>query len=147
MGTQDSLGVPAQAPSGSPLQPAVSAAIPNAVDELRKAIRLLNNAAYKCGKTDGRDAPITLQQKHADANDAALAKAMAAVDTAMTEACAEGRKDEAEDGAERMGVAADTLDNLLSAMTLPMPAQFHLDCLRPQLERLRDELRATGTQA
>ncbi len=43
---------------------------------------------------------------------------------------------------EKLGMAADTLANLLGAMELPMPAQFHLDRLKAALPEVRDAMRA-----
>jgi hypothetical protein len=85
----------------------------SAARELNAAIRLLSNAAYKCGETDGRDQSPSLQAKHAAAMDAALSKASVAAEDALTEAYAEGRKDEAEEAqklsADLLGVLNDVL--------------------------------------
>ena len=43
---------------------------------------------------------------------------------------------------EDIGFAADSLDNLIHAMALPMPADFHLRQLRVSLPVIRDRLRA-----
>lgn len=43
---------------------------------------------------------------------------------------------------EKLGAAADELGNLLGAMALPMPAQFHLDQLKRALPGIRDTMRA-----
>lgn len=42
---------------------------------------------------------------------------------------------------ETVGRAADDLDNLLSAMLLPIPPQHHIEALRASLPRIRDALR------
>lgn len=42
---------------------------------------------------------------------------------------------------EMLGMQADTLENLLGAMKLPLPAQMHLDMLRPALEGVMQKLR------
>jgi hypothetical protein len=42
---------------------------------------------------------------------------------------------------EQLGLLADRIDNLLGAMQLSMPAQFHLDQLKAALPGLRDQLR------
>jgi hypothetical protein len=41
---------------------------------------------------------------------------------------------------EKLGMAADELDNLLGAMALPMPAQFHLDQIKRALPGIRDTM-------
>ena len=42
---------------------------------------------------------------------------------------------------DRLGEVADDIDNLLGAMALPMPPQFHLDQLRRALPEVRDRIR------
>jgi hypothetical protein len=42
---------------------------------------------------------------------------------------------------EDLGKAADTLDNLIAAMELPLPPEMHLSALKSSLPRLRDTLR------
>lgn len=42
---------------------------------------------------------------------------------------------------DAVGFAADTLDNLIHAMSLPMPPAFHVDRLRGVLPGVRDRLR------
>lgn len=46
------------------------------------------------------------------------------------------------ESAEDLGKAADTVDNLIHAMMLPMPATVHLQALKESLPALRDRLRA-----
>lgn len=40
------------------------------------------------------------------------------------------------------GQVADTVDNLISALTLPLPDKLHLQALRESLPSVRDRLRA-----
>ncbi len=42
---------------------------------------------------------------------------------------------------EMLGEQADTLDNLLHAAQLPMPAQTHLDCMLPNIKEVMLKLR------
>lgn len=42
---------------------------------------------------------------------------------------------------EAVGEQADTLDNLIGAMKLPLPAHIHLEALRGALPNVRDALR------
>lgn len=42
---------------------------------------------------------------------------------------------------EVLGMAIDTLDNLLSAMSVPLPDHLHMQGLRAELPKLRDSLR------
>ena len=48
---------------------------------------------------------------------------------------------ESTDSMEELGKASDTIDNLLGAMQLPLPAQLHLDQLRRSLPEIRDTMR------
>lgn len=48
---------------------------------------------------------------------------------------------ETRENMEALGEQADTLDNLLSAMQLPLPPQMHLDALRPSLLQVMEKLR------
>lgn len=43
---------------------------------------------------------------------------------------------------EQVAEVAETLDNLLGTMQLPMPPAFHLEQLKVQLPELREKLRA-----
>lgn len=43
------------------------------------------------------------------------------------------------------GQVADTVDNLISALTLPLPDKSHLQALRESLPSVRDRLRAIYT--
>lgn len=45
------------------------------------------------------------------------------------------------DEAERLGLAADRIDNLISAMRLPMSPQMHVEQLRAALPDIMKELR------
>lgn len=47
----------------------------------------------------------------------------------------------AHESMEAVGTAADDIDNLLAAMSLPLPAQLHLDALKASLPEIRDRLR------
>jgi hypothetical protein len=47
-----------------------------------------------------------------------------------------------QENAEDLGKAADTVDNLIHAMMLPMPSAVHLQALKESLPALRDRLRA-----
>lgn len=42
---------------------------------------------------------------------------------------------------EMLGTAADRIDSLLGAMSLPLPAQMHLEQLKLVLPEIRDQLR------
>jgi hypothetical protein len=42
---------------------------------------------------------------------------------------------------ERFAQVAETANNLLGALALPLPAQIHLQGLRPNIQEMRDELR------
>lgn len=44
--------------------------------------------------------------------------------------------------AERVGLVADRADAIAVALTLPIPAATHVECLRSALPEIRDELRA-----
>lgn len=44
--------------------------------------------------------------------------------------------------AERVAEVADTLDNLVGALQLPLPATMHVDQMKNHLPELRDKLRA-----
>lgn len=46
-----------------------------------------------------------------------------------------------------VGFAADTLDNLIHSMSLPMPPAFHVDQLRVALPGVRDKLRRSFVAA
>lgn len=48
---------------------------------------------------------------------------------------------------DKIGEWADTLDNLLGATMLPMPAQFHLEQLTAAITAMRDEMRAAYVKA
>lgn len=48
---------------------------------------------------------------------------------------------------EDVGLVADTLDNLIHALALPMPPAFHLERLRAALPGVRDRLRAAFVAA
>jgi hypothetical protein len=43
--------------------------------------------------------------------------------------------------AEKVGEVADTLDNLIHALMLPMPADLHVKALKESLPELRDSLK------
>ena len=43
---------------------------------------------------------------------------------------------------EQIAEVIDTLDNLVAAMTLPIPAEVHLSALRVALPELLDKLKA-----
>lgn len=43
---------------------------------------------------------------------------------------------------ERLGTAADTVNNLLGALQLPMPPAFHVEMMKRELFKLMEELRA-----
>lgn len=43
---------------------------------------------------------------------------------------------------ERVAEVAETLDNLLGALQLPMPPAFHVEQMKAQLPDLREKLRA-----
>lgn len=42
---------------------------------------------------------------------------------------------------EQIGEVADTIDNLLGALSLPLPPQTHVTQLKAALPQLRDKLR------
>lgn len=42
---------------------------------------------------------------------------------------------------EKLGMLSDRIDNLLGAMKLALPAQFHLDRLKAALPEIRDGMR------
>jgi hypothetical protein len=42
---------------------------------------------------------------------------------------------------ERLGMLADRIDNLIGALQLAMPPQFHVEQLRSALPEIRDGLR------
>ena len=42
---------------------------------------------------------------------------------------------------EKIGELADTLDNLVHALMLPMPADLHITAMKASLPYLRDELK------
>jgi hypothetical protein len=46
------------------------------------------------------------------------------------------------DHAERLGLAADRLENISHALRLPIPHAIHVDALRSQLPEVVKELRA-----
>lgn len=52
-----------------------------------------------------------------------------------------------EDAVERMARAADTLDNLIHAMAMPLPDSLHMTAIRSALPGLLDEMRAALTAA
>lgn len=43
---------------------------------------------------------------------------------------------------EQLGEASDSLDSLIAAMQLPMPAKFHLDMLKATLPKIVEQMRA-----
>lgn len=45
------------------------------------------------------------------------------------------------DSMELLGAQVDTIENLLAAMSLPLPPQLHLDALRPALTSVAENLR------
>lgn len=48
---------------------------------------------------------------------------------------------------DKIGEWADTINNLLGATQLPMPAQFHLEQITLAMALMRDEMRAVYAEA
>jgi hypothetical protein len=55
--------------------------------------------------------------------------------------------DDSNEAMERIAAAVDTLDNLISAMSMPLSAEMHMNALKSALPRLRSELKEAYLQA